>query len=91
MRRCCPISCETGLFTEEDCHAFDGKGTCTYPNDAQCTKTGMKSIVLTRLNICIIWDIIDCKSKSFLCNKKLPSGNFKVIFQCYRDNNKTNA
>jgi len=37
MRRCCPESCDTGKFTEEDCNKFSGDGTCTYPNKAQCT------------------------------------------------------
>ena len=36
MRRCCPESCGTGTFTEEDCNAFSGSGTCIYPNQAQC-------------------------------------------------------
>ena len=36
MRRCCPQSCDTGVFNEEDCLAYKGLGTCTYPNDAQC-------------------------------------------------------
>ena len=37
MRRCCPDSCGSGLFTLDKCIAFDGLGTCTYPNDAQCS------------------------------------------------------
>jgi len=37
MRRCCPESCGTGTFTEEDCIAFKASsGRCTYPNLAQC-------------------------------------------------------
>ena len=36
MRRCCPDSCNTGIFTAEDCEAFNGNGTCIYPNLAQC-------------------------------------------------------
>jgi len=36
MRRCCPESCATGVFTEQDCIAFSGSGACTYPNEAQC-------------------------------------------------------
>ena len=38
MKRCCPTSCGTGEFTESDCYADNSKGTCTYPNDAQCPK-----------------------------------------------------
>ena len=37
VRRCCPETCGTGVFTEEDCNSFDGKGSCVYPNDAQCS------------------------------------------------------
>ena len=37
MRRCCPISCGTGVLTENDCNALDkSSGTCVYPNEAQC-------------------------------------------------------
>ena len=36
-RRCCPISCGTGVLTESDCNALEGAhGTCIYPNAAQC-------------------------------------------------------
>ena len=35
MKRCCPDTCGSGVFTEDDCKHFDGKGTCSYPNDAQ--------------------------------------------------------
>ena len=41
LRRCCPISCETGPFNEDDCNNFDASGTCIYPNDAQCSLTGL--------------------------------------------------
>ena len=40
MRRCCPESCGTGAFTEIDCKDFSGSGTCSYPNDAQCSING---------------------------------------------------
>ena len=40
VRRCCPETCGTGEFTEEDCNAFDGKGDCIYPNEAQCSIDG---------------------------------------------------
>ena len=40
MKRCCPDTCNTGVFTEDDCNSFDGFGTCTYPNEAQCTTMG---------------------------------------------------
>lgn len=36
MRRCCPESCGTGAFTAKECNSFVGKGTCKYPNEAQC-------------------------------------------------------
>ena len=36
MMRCCPDSCNTGIFTEEDCNNFGGAGNCIYPNQAQC-------------------------------------------------------
>ena len=38
MRRCCPDSCGTGVFTESDCNDFDGGGKCIYPNGAQCSE-----------------------------------------------------
>lgn len=38
MRRCCPISCNSGHFTHVDCLISNGKGACRYPNDAQCSK-----------------------------------------------------
>jgi len=37
MKRCCPDSCGTGRFTESQCLAHSGDGTCTYPNGAQCS------------------------------------------------------
>ena len=44
MRRCCPISCNTGNFTYVDCLRSDEKGTCRYPNIygtyAQCREPG---------------------------------------------------
>ena len=45
MRRCCPEACASGVFTEDDCLAFDGKGTCTYPNDAQCPQSSKSKIL----------------------------------------------
>ena len=36
MRRCCPESCNTGIFTEYDCISSGRSGTCIYPNNAQC-------------------------------------------------------
>ena len=36
MRRCCPVACNTGRFTERMCNRFKGSGTCIYPNNAQC-------------------------------------------------------
>ena len=52
MQRCCPVSCGTGELLESACNALpvnnllgqlvgnsSGAGTCTYPNDAQCTPT----------------------------------------------------
>ena len=38
MKRCCPKTCGTGEFTEGDCKSSSGKGTCKYPNEAQCSK-----------------------------------------------------
>ena len=40
MKRCCPKTCNIEAFTETDCNAFSGKGTCKYPNDAQCPEIG---------------------------------------------------
>ena len=37
LRRCCPESCGTWEFTKQDCLSFSGSGTCTYPNEAQCS------------------------------------------------------
>ena len=52
MRRCCPESCGTGSFTEEDCVAFEDKGasigTCRYPNLAQCEGRKLRSKLLLR-------------------------------------------
>ena len=50
MRRCCPESCDTGdlvtiKFTEEDCTKFPGEGTCTYPNNAQCTDGKLLNLI----------------------------------------------
>ena len=42
MRRCCPLSC--GImngFSKEECEAFPGKGTCTYPSNEHCTIGGL--------------------------------------------------
>jgi len=36
MHRCCPESCNTGALDEVACNALSGKGTCIYPNEAQC-------------------------------------------------------
>merc|ERR1711937_987224 len=36
MMRCCPTSCKTGFLSKAACNALGGKGTCTYPNKAQC-------------------------------------------------------
>ena len=46
MRRCCPDSCNTGTFTEQDCISFGGSGRCIYPNDAQCYSKGMLYLAL---------------------------------------------
>ena len=55
MRRCCPESCGTGSFTEEDCVAFEDKGIspgttsqCRYPNQAQCEGRKLQSKLLLR-------------------------------------------
>ena len=38
-RRCCPQACwNTEPFTKVVCEAVGGKGTCIYPNDAQCSE-----------------------------------------------------
>ena len=44
LRRCCPVSCKTGSFSRDSCDAFDGNGTCKYPNEAQCDTKGIKNI-----------------------------------------------
>ena len=44
MKRCCPDSCKTGAFTREDCKSATGYGTCIYPNDAQCDKSGFSTV-----------------------------------------------
>ena len=39
MKRCCPESCGvTGSFSESDCKDVGGKGSCKYPNEAQCNE-----------------------------------------------------
>merc|ERR1719219_1921588 len=36
--RCCPETCNNGEeLLEEDCNELTGHGSCTYPNDAQCS------------------------------------------------------
>ena len=41
MMRCCPKTCEnTKPFSEYECRVAKGKGTCTYPNEAQCLSKG---------------------------------------------------
>ena len=42
MKRCCPESCETESFSESDCKEDGGKGSCTYPNEAQPDETQCK-------------------------------------------------
>ena len=38
-RRCCPQSCRNKKpFTKAVCEASGGKGTCIYPNEAQCSE-----------------------------------------------------
>ena len=38
-RRCCPQSCRNKKpFTKSLCEASGGKGTCIYPNEAQCSE-----------------------------------------------------
>ena len=32
------LGCGTGVFTEADCNSSSGKGTCKYPNEAECSK-----------------------------------------------------
>ena len=46
MRRCCPDTCGSGVFTEDDCKQFEGQGTCSYPNDAQsrCARSFLNGI-----------------------------------------------
>ena len=44
MKRCCPHSCNTGIFTEDDCNSSIGSGTCIYPNEAQCIPSTATSI-----------------------------------------------
>ena len=40
FKRCCPISCDVEKFTEDECNKSSGRGTCTYPNKAQCPENG---------------------------------------------------
>ena len=40
-QRCCPDSCGTGALSEEECSVLNGAGTCVYPNEAQCTESGI--------------------------------------------------
>ena len=41
LKRCCPKACKnTEPFTEYECRVTKGKGSCTYPNDAQCSVNG---------------------------------------------------
>ena len=41
LRRCCPDSCQTGQFSEEECKNVNSHGFCIYPNEAQCESNGM--------------------------------------------------
>ena len=40
FKRCCPISCGSENFTKEECNKSSGKGSCVYPNEAQCPEKG---------------------------------------------------
>ena len=59
VRRCCPESCKnTMAFTESICNDSNGKGHCTYPNDAQCPEgNSLMTSNVMELNLGIIFDI----------------------------------
>ena len=44
MKRCCPESCGSGVFTEEDCENYNGLGNCDYQNWATCNASGKSSV-----------------------------------------------
>ena len=44
VRRCCPETCGTGILTKDMCEALVSKGTCTYPNAAQCSEEGKSDL-----------------------------------------------
>ena len=53
MKRCCPVTCQTGALSKMDCDYLDpsGSGTyggkCIYPNEAQCYyKRGFEKIII---------------------------------------------
>ena len=37
-KRCCPNTCNSIQFTEEECNSNDEDGTCTYPHIFTCRK-----------------------------------------------------
>ena len=40
MHRCCPITCDVGPLTEQECKELSGRGSCIYPNTGQiCDET----------------------------------------------------
>ena len=71
MKRCCPESCNTEnlvtiKFSEEDCNKSSGKGTCTYPNKAQCTDGKLLNI-----NVLLILKRIICGNFPLDCSLEL--------------------
>merc|ERR550534_2978497 len=50
MYRCCPETCEAGVFTKDDCDAVPRGGTCDYANNPQiCTGEGRRILNVRRL------------------------------------------
>ena len=48
FKRCCPISCGVEKFTEDECNKSSERGTCIYPNKAQCPENGKFITLLNR-------------------------------------------
>jgi len=81
MHRCCPDTCETGPLSEEECNALSGKGTCTYPNEAQsCSST--PAAAETEIEL-----VVECAGSSGTVNKYLSLETAEA--QCLTESTET--
>ena len=60
MKRCCPESCDSGIFTRDDCNSAKGIGDCNYTNITQCHTKGC---VLKSNNTKYFLELLNCGQK----------------------------